>query len=140
VADFEASAEALRNRLIAGFTDLPIYWPNDPRDPADNPAAKGGWVLSEIRLLDEGPASMGADGNRLHRDDGELAIYVNVPVGSKTGTAEKHAAAIRALFKIKAVAGVTITRRVIGSGERIDGVGRWWSVPLIIEWNAYRVE
>jgi len=140
VADFEATAAALRNHLIANFTALPLFWPNDDRKPAAN-GGRDGWVLSEIRLLDERPITIGPDGNRRHRDTGEFAIYVYVPVGSKAGTVEKHAAAIRAAFAHSARTDVIITRRTIGAGEHVNGAsGRWWCVPVIVEWYSDRTE
>lgn len=140
MADFNATADALRAHLVAQFTALPIYWPNDDRDPSANSAAKDGWVLGEVRLLDEGPACLGNDGNRLHEDIGEFVVNIFVPVGTRVGTVETHATAIRAAFGVKSVAGVTITRRTIGPGERVDGVGKWYAVPVIIEFRSYRTE
>lgn len=142
MADFEISAAALRGKLETGFTALPLYWPNDPRDPIKT-GGKDGWVYSELRVIDEGAVSLGADGQRTHRDTGEFEIFVYVPRGTLAGTAEAHAASIRTLYGVNSLIGqgVRVTRRTIGRGELVDGPdGRWWAVPVLIEWFADRTE
>lgn len=137
--DFAATTAALRTRLQT-FTDLPLYWPNDDRTPTLE-VAPNGFIYSEVRHVDERPISLGPDGERVHRDFGELAIYVYVPRGSKIGTAETHAQTIRNLFKLSAVAGIKCTRRTIGQGAASESdVGRFWSVPVVVEFFTDRTE
>lgn len=139
MADYTGYIAAIRTRLQA-FTALPLYWPNDDRTPTLE-AAPSGFVYSSIRVTDEGPASLGPDGQRWHRDSGELAVYVYVPVGSLAGTAEGYAEQIRALFKMSSVSGVTFLRRTIGEGRRSENaVGRFWAVPLTLQFTADRQE
>ena len=140
MSDFVAAVNALRSKLDAGFTTLPRYWPNDEREPTLE-AAPNGFVLSEVRLQDEKPITIGPDGSRLHRDFGEFVVNVFVPAGSRAGTAETHAQSIRTLFGVNAVSGVRITRRFIGAGSNINGpLGRFWAVPVVIEWFSDRTE
>jgi len=140
VADYVATLAALRTALATGFTALPLYWPNDDREP-DLTAAPNGFVYSEPRLLDEAQKTIGPAGTRVHRDVGEMAIYVYVPHKTRAGTAEAHAQAIRALFGTTAIPGVVVTRRTIGQGENVNGpTGRFWAVPLVVEWWTDRTE
>lgn len=140
MADFTGYVNAMRTKLQE-FTTLPLYWPNDDRTPTLEDAPNG-FVYSEIRVLDEQPASLGTSGNRVHRDYGELAITVFVPAGSRAGTAESYAEQIRALFKMSgSVSGVVFTRRTIGIGQRSENaVGRFWGVPVILQFFADRTE
>lgn len=139
MADFVAANAALRTRLQE-FVALPLYWPNDARTPTLE-AAPDGFVYSEIRHTDERPMTLGPDGNRLHRDYGEMAIYVYVPAGKHTGGAEAHAQAIRNLFKMGAVGDIVCTSRTIGTGAAADNaLGRFWSVPIIVQFHTDRLE
>lgn len=141
MSDFVAAAAALRTRLEE-FDALPLYWPNDDRTPTlEN--APNGFVYSEIRLLDERQMTLAPTGDRTHRDFGELAIYVYVPAGSLVGTAEAHAQTIRNLFKLDAIDGVYCTRRTIGAGQSTGTPatpGRFWGVPVIVEFFTDRTE
>lgn len=140
MADFPTVFGSLRTRLESNFAALPLYWPNDDREPSLDDCPNG-FVLSELRVVDEGAVSLGKDGERWHSDTGELAIYVYVPRGTLAGTAEAHAKTIRDLFKMSAVDDVTVTRRVIGAGATVDGGGsKWWAVPIIISWFSDRIE
>lgn len=140
MSNFVAAANALRAALQAGFTTLPLFWPNDPRDPTLD-IAPNGFVYSEARVLTEGPVTLGQTGTRTHRDVGELAIYVYVPQGKLIGTAEGYAEAIRALFGVTAISGVIVTSRTIGQGQLVSGPnGRAWSIPIIIQWFSDRTE
>lgn len=139
MTDFTDAVNALRTKLQE-FSTLPLFWPNDQRDPSGS-NAKSGFVYSETRLTSEGPVSIGPDGSRTHRDFGEMSVYVYVPRGTKSGTAEAHAQTIRNLFKLNAVAGVRITGRTIGAGAIVSGPnGSWYSVPIFISWFADRIE
>ncbi len=140
MADFTTYTAALRARLIAEFTALPLYWPNDDRTPTLE-AAPNGFVYSEIEVRDEEPASLGPNGQRSHRDYGEFRIYVYVPRGSLAGTAEGYAEQIRAAFKVPDVPDVVFTRRTIGAGQASENdVGRFWAVPVILQFYANRTE
>lgn len=135
MSNIVATAAALRTALSA-FTALPLYWPNDPRDPPLD-----GFVYSEIRVTDEKPVTIGVNGTRKHRDTGEFAVYIYVPAGSLAGAAEQHAETIRALFGVTDIPGVVVTRRTIGQGQIVDGPnGRNWAVPVIVEWFSDRTE
>ena len=137
---YPEAVNALRAALEAGFSALPLRWPNDDR-LATLDVAPNGFVYSEARLSSEGPASIGEDGTRTHRDSGEFAIYVYVPRGTLAGTAEAHAEAIRDIFKVRAVSGVVITSRTIGAGATVEGPnGRFWAVPVYINWFSDRIE
>lgn len=139
MSDFTTYANAFRTRLQS-FAALPLYWPNDERAPTLD-VAPNGFVFSEIRVEREEPASLGLAGGRLHRDYGEFAIYVYVPHGSRVGTAEAHAQTIRNLFKMSDVSGVVITNRTIGPGVRSENsVGRFWGVPIIVQFFSDRTE
>lgn len=140
MADFVATLAALRSALEAGFSALPLYWPNDPREPTLEDCPNG-FVFSEGRLLDERASTLGPAGARTHRDTGEFLITVFVPAGTLAGAAEGHAEAIRALFKTRSVAGVVTTRRTIGQGQHVNGpLGRFWAVPVVIEYFTDRTE
>lgn len=141
MSDVVATFDTLRRRL-ENFTRLPLYWPNDDRTPdLGSASAPNGYVYSEIRVLDEGPASLGDDDTRLHRDTGEMVVYVNVPRGSRAGTAEAYAQEIRALFKMTVLTGIVVTRRTIDFGQPVESSdGRLWSVPVRIEWFADRLD
>lgn len=136
MADFTAAVGALRARLEANFAALPIYWPNDPREPNVN-----GFVYCEAYLVDENAVSLGFDGERRHRDLGELVVNVYVPAGTLIGAAESYANTIRNLFSPNSVADVQITSRRIGRGQRVSGgSGGWYAVPVIVEWFSDRIE
>lgn len=139
MADFVATVAALRTRLEA-FAGLPLYWPNDARTPSLD-VAPDGFVYSEIRHTNERPMTLGRDGDRVHRDFGELVVYVYVPAGSHTGAAEAHAQTIRNLFRMTAVPDVICTRRTIGTGGNSENkFGRFWSVPVVIDFHTDRLE
>jgi hypothetical protein len=140
VPNYVTAVGNIRQALVTGFTALPLFWPNDDREPTLD-VAPAGFIYSEPRLLDEGQRTLGPVGHRTHRDVGEMAIYVYVPQGTKAGAAEGHAEAIRALFGTTAVPGVIVTRRYIGAGAHVNGpTGRFWAVPVIIEWWSDRTE
>lgn len=140
MSDFIAAVNILRARLQSEFTALPLRWPNDNRD-ASLKSAPDGFVYSEARNTDEGPASIGPDGSRRHRDRGEFAVYVYVPRGTLAGAAEAHAAAIRTAFAVSRVSDVVITRRTIGAGRTVEGPdGRLWCIPVTIEFFSDRLE
>lgn len=140
MTDFAATVNALRNRLATEFTALPLYWPNGDKDPVTDGATTG-FVFSEARLVHEGPVTLGFDGERLHRDLGEFVVTIYVPTGSRIGAVEAHAENVRRSFGVNSVPGLRITRRVIGSGVPVDGpMGRWYAVPVIIEFQSDRME
>lgn len=142
MSNFVDAADALRARLASGFTALPLFFANDDRTP-DLKTAPNGFVYVHVHLQDERQLTLGPEGAREHRDFGELSAYVYVPRGSRIGAAEQHAQDIRALFKTTAVDGVVVTRRIIGSGENVDGPGkasRAFCVPVHIEFFSDRVE
>jgi len=137
MADFVASVAALRSALETGFVALPLYWPNDPRDPSGE---MDGWAYSEARLSAERQVCLGVAGERRHRDFGEFVVTVFAPLGSLSGTAETHAQSIRALFPSR-VGDVVILNKSIGAGRRVEGPnGRWYAVPVIISWQSDRIE
>lgn len=137
MSDFVSTADALRTRLQA-FTSLPLFWPNDDRTPTPE-LAPNGFVYSEIAVQDEQQMTLGNPA--LHRDYGELTIYVYVPRGSRIGTAEGYAEQIRGLFGTTAVSGVNVTKKTIGRGQGVDGPsGKAYAVPVYIEFNADRTE
>lgn len=139
MSDLVATFNALRARL-ATWTTLPLYWPNDDRTPTLNSdTAPNGYVFSEIRITDEAQMSLGSPTFR--RDYGELSVYVNVPLGTRTGTAEQYAQELRALFGTLDVAGVVVTRKTMDLGQLVESSdGRLWSVRVGIEWFADRTE
>jgi hypothetical protein len=141
-SDYVATADALRSRLQDNFSALPIYYQNDDREPTlEN--APDGFVVAHVNLSDERQISLGLEGNRLHRDFGELSVYVYVPRNTRVGAAETYAEQIRALFKTTSVANVVVTRRTIGRGgevSRNDGQSRAYCVPLFVEFFADRLE
>ena len=146
MSDIVATQDALfavleSNR--AAFGNLPVYYPNDDRDTPTLAVAKKGFVVARVNVQDEGAISLGPDGARFHRDQGELAVYIYVPRGSRSGDAMAHAQAIRQLFKTNAVQGVTIERRVIGRGDEVEGpkgASRAYCVPVFVEWFTDRLE
>lgn len=139
MSDYAAAMNALRAKLDT-FTSLPRFWPND--DGAPSPQnAPGGFVFSEGRLLDEGPATLGPNGARTHRDYGEFVIYVYVPRGTRVGTAEGYAQQIRNLFALTSVSDLIITSRVIGSGEIVDSdFGKYYAIPIVVSFFTDRTE
>jgi len=141
MSEYVATLDALRTRLQDNFTGLPIFYGNDDREPTlkDNPA---GFVLATGYVSDERQISLGLEGARLHRDFGELSVYVYVPRNTRVGAAEAHAEQIRALFKTTAISGVTVTRRTIGRGDAVEGPGqsRAYCVPVFVEFFADRLE
>lgn len=140
MADFAFTVNALRERLIAEFTALPLYWPNGDRDPVRDGAIDG-FVFSEARLVSEGAVTLGFDTERLHRDLGEFVVTVYVPTGSRIGAAETHAETIRRAFGPNSVPDVRITRRLIGQGVAVDGpLGRWYALAVVIEYQSDRME
>ena len=140
MSDFVATVDAFRTRLETSFTALPVYWPNDDRDPIATGGAKG-WIYAEMEIIDERPVSLGHDGIRRHRDIGVFEVIVYVPRGTRTGLAEQHAETIRNLFKANSVAGCQITSRRIGVGDTVEGPqGRWYAVPVRIEFFTDRTE
>lgn len=142
MADFKATADALRTKL-SEFVALPLFWPNGETEPSLD-AAPAGYVYSEVNGYAGRQISLGLEGERESRDEGELEIWVCVPRGSRAGAAESYAEQIRALFQPTNVPGVTIDRRTIGRGRESGAVngpsGRVWAVPVIINWYADRLE
>lgn len=140
MSDFVTTAAAFRSHLEDNFTALPVYWPNDDRDPIASGGAKG-WVYAELYVVDERPVSLGYDGTRRHRDTCIFDVFVYMPRGSRTGLAEQHAQTIRNLFKSNSIPGAPITSRRIGLGETVEGPqGRWYAVPIRIEFFTDRTE
>ena len=141
MSNYVAAADALRSRLQDNFSALPIYYQNDDRVPSleNDP---NGFVVAHVNLSDERQISLGLEGDRLHRDFGELAVYVYVPRNSRVGAAEQHAENIRALFKTTAVSDVVVTRRRIGRGAEVEGDGqsRAYCIPVYVEFFTDRLE
>jgi hypothetical protein len=131
----------MRDRLDSNFTTIPITHGNDDFDPAAN--GQNGWVFTKIGLLAEGSVSIGAPGEVLHRDVGEFHVWVYVPRGAQVGTAESYAEQIRDLFKSDAIPGIVIRSRSIRDGMA-DGTvgadGRWWGIPIVIQFQYDRIE
>ena len=140
--DYKATADALREKL-AEFSSLPLYWPNGEAEPAIADAPDG-YVYSEVRGQTGRQFSLGLDGGREWRDEGEFEIWVCVPRGSRAGRAEQYAEQIRALFQPTNIPGVIVQRRTIGRGREsgaLNGTnGRVWAVPVVIDWYADRTE
>lgn len=142
MSDYVATADALRTRLQDNFTGLPIFYANDDREPSLK-NERDGFVVAHVNVSDERQVSLGLEGGRLHRDYGELAVYIYVPRNSRIGTAEGYAEQIRALFKTTALDGIVVTRRTIGRGADVsngDGQSRAFCVPVFIEWHSDRME
>lgn len=142
MGDHASTASALRETLSA-FTDLPVYYENSDTDPT-LAAAPQGFVYCEVHGIDGRQISLGLSGNRHVRDRGEFVIWVNIPRGDRASRAEMYAEQIRALFQPSTIAGVEIDTRTIGRGRESGAVngpsGRIWSVPVIIDWYADRLE
>jgi hypothetical protein len=137
MSDFATTFNALRAKLQE-FTTLPIYWPNDSRTPTLKDAPSG-YVYSEIRVQDEAQIELGSSAT--HRDTGELEIWVMVPRGTQTGTAETYAQTIRALFGVSNVSGVIVNRKIVEPGRIVPtNFGRMYCVPIRIDWWADRLE
>lgn len=140
MSDFVATMAALRSHLEVGFTALPLYWPNGDAEPS-LASAPNGFVYSEGRVLAEGPVTIGPDGTRTHRDDGDFTVTVYVPAGTLVGAAEGHAQSLRTLFGVNSGSGVRIKSRTIGQGQHVNGpLGRFWAVPVVIMWQSDRIE
>lgn len=140
MADYNATVAALRTKLETGFTSLPVRWPNDHRE-ATLDVCPDGFVYCEIDVDSEAPVTIGSAGNRTHRDEGTMTLFVYVPVKTLPGAAEAHAQTLRNLFATGSVAGVEITRRRIGRGQTLEGGGsRFYAVPISIDFFADRTE
>lgn len=138
MSDYTTSVAALRTTLQQ-FTTLPIYYPNDDRAGAGDDALAG-YVFTECRLMDERQMSLGGVGGRLHRDYGEMLVLVCVPRDTRAGAAEQYATQIRQLFLTDSVPGVVVTRRTIDAGTVETSSGRFFAIPLRIEWFSDRTE
>lgn len=125
--------------MLQQFTALPIYYPNDSKTGFIDDAMTG-YVYTECRMVDERQISLGGVGGRQHRDYGEMLVLVAVPRETRAGTAEAYATQIRALFLTDSVPGVVVTRRVIDAGTVETSSGRFFAIPLRIEWFSDRME
>lgn len=139
MSDIVDHLATLRNVLVNGFTQLPLYWPNDDRAPTlEN--APSGFVYSENHSQDEQQITFGGPTAR-RRDFGEFQVLVYVPRGTKIGTAELYAQQIRALYTTNPANGLVVKRKIIDDGGTVDGPnGRWYAVSLRIEWFGDRLE
>jgi hypothetical protein len=148
VPDFTDVANTLRTALngfapTSPLPNLPKFWPNGEAVPTLD-VAPNGFIYSEVVTQSSTQTALGTQGTREFRDRGEFVIWVNVPRGTRAGTAESIAQQLRALFQPPEFSGVFIEDRTIGTPRESGAVngpnGRLWSIPVVIDWYADRTE
>lgn len=89
--------DALRQRLTAGLTALPLKWPNENNQLPDEPAA---FVYSVFTTAPQDLIAFGGgQGRNEFRTWATFECFVFVPVGSGLSAALQHAETIAALFR-----------------------------------------
>jgi hypothetical protein len=139
MADFTATVAALRS-ILAGYSALPIFWPNSTAQPSRR-SAPDGFVIPHASIVAEKQATLGPPGVGVQRDYGVFHANVYTWRGQMVGGAEEHATAIRALFPRRLSDDIVITSKRIGNGVAVDGPsGHAYCIPVTIEFFADRVD
>lgn len=95
--------EAVKVRQMAGWTTLPVDYPNETFTP---PADGAAFVQVDFPVADSEQISIGAPGANVFRDIGAIRFIVNVPKGSGLALAMRYAGEIADLFRGKDFSGV----------------------------------
>ncbi|MCZ0963886.1 phage tail terminator-like protein [Paracoccus benzoatiresistens] len=129
-----AAIEAALKARLAEYADLPKAWPNqdfDPKDPGNMPYVACDLVragTSDRTLEGDAPETVG-----------RLVATVVVAKGTSTGTANRHADAIAALFpRGQRIAAGELAVTVTQPPHIREGMtdGTYWRVPVAITFLA----
>lgn len=133
-----ASAFRARMEALTLSPALPIVWQGDEFNPEAD-GGESGWIYFQVYLTQEGQTTFGSATNS-HRDEGLAIANIVKPRGTKIGTVEVIADAIRAHFLSESVTGAHITSRIVGEDRLLTRDSRWQVTPVIMQFWADRLE
>jgi len=122
---------AIRTRLEAQFTAIPLNWPNETFIVPDTPAA-----FAHIEFLTDPAFVAGFGGGRfanLWRQTGRIEAHVLVPVASGLATALAHAESIAAVFRSYRDADLSCFAAWVEPGTRSGENGNYWTAHAIVD-------
>jgi hypothetical protein len=102
-ASYSGAEQAIRDRLVAGWTTTPITFQNetpaDPFPPKDGNGDLAPWVNLEIMAGSSEIYGQGTPDNHPYLYTGLILVHVFVPVGTGTALAKTHADQIGELYR-----------------------------------------
>ena len=130
---------AVKNRLAAGFTDIPVRLPNAAGADLQMPSTPSAFAQLVFPGAVEDQITIGAPDDNIFRETGAFMIHVFVPKGTGDNQAATYAESIRVLFRGKSFDGVTCEAPFAPQeGERYGG--NYWGisfgVPYYFDHNA----
>ena len=149
MADYAGAAAAMRQRLTANFTAIPVAmqnmappanpWP--PIDPATgNPAP---WAFMEVLPTTSAAYATGVPGDQTYRYLGLIHVHVFVPVDAGSEIAEGYAVAAGEVFRNQKFydngAGDyvrTLAPDIDGGGSDADQ-GNTWRITMTVPFEYY---
>ncbi len=124
--------EGLEDYLKAEWTATPIVFENEDWPLADDPAA---FVFIEIFGDFFGQASIGAPGENIWREEGQIRAHVMVVRNTGTRVARQCAQQLAAFFQEVEVAdGIHFSEMSIGAGEPGAADGNYYRMTLMVDW------
>jgi len=127
---------ALEDYLRAEWTTTPLVFENENFPLEDQPDA---FVFVEVFGDYFAQESIGAPGNNLWREAGEIRAHVLVPNGTGSRVARGHAAEMAEFFREVEVQGIRFTQMSIGAGDAGKADGNYYRMTLAIDWERYEV-
>jgi hypothetical protein len=124
---------AIKNELIAVWTNTPIVWENEFTSEKTSP-----WVMVEVRGTLYSQMSIGQTEQHDNRwdEEGVLEMHVMVPSGTGSELARDYAKQLTDIFRGKYLSNDTIEFRnsEIASGGG-DERGDWFRLTVSIDWR-----
>ncbi len=124
---YGADARALIEAANLGVT---IAWPNEPFTEPSNDDL---WLIVEIVGGAGGPIELGQ--KAWWEFTGAINIYVNAPIGSGSAAALTLSKQVLNVFRGLPERAVVYLSGEIGAGEPGTDDGRWWRLPVSIEFR-----
>lgn len=128
-----AAVRSAFNSLVAAPLGLQTYYDNEPDENRPNAVH----FLVEVITEDGEQVSMGGQGVRRFRVDGQLRVRVYAPLNVGESALETAFDAIETAFRGKTIGGVVYRSPITRRRGRVD---RWWqattSVPFYFDFFA----
>ncbi len=127
----------IRNFLTANWSATPLVWENEPY----NPPATGVWAYIDLTGTLYEQKSLGAadDGTALNRwdEEGIIIVSFHAPKNSGTKAMRDHMENFANLFRglILDSGKLEFERVSLGQGRPGDDEGRWYQIPVTIDWR-----